>query len=132
MRSICMLLFLLLSSISAIAQSSHDPRLLESYESEYLDRLEEQSPVIYQRLNFYLDNTYQIIEEKPNKFKRPIETIRIKDLDRINIFKVQRTNKISPDYKRKLVFKIKGTNKLLVLESMEQFNKAFNKTRQSK
>jgi hypothetical protein len=132
MRSIYMLLFLLLSSIGALAQSSHDQRLLESYEGEYLDRLEKQSPVIYQRLNFYLDNTYQIIEKHPKKFTGPIETIKIKDLDNINIFEVQNSNKISPDYKRKLVFKIKGTNKLLILESMEQFNKDFNKNRQSK
>lgn len=127
-----MLLFFVMSFTSAKAQSAHDPRLLESYETEYLDRMEDQSPVIYQRLNFYLDNTFQIIEKHSKKFTGPIETIKIKDLDNINIFEVQKSNKISPDYKRKLVFKIKGTNKLLILESMEQFNKAFNKNRQSK
>ena len=131
MRKFYIFLFFSLVSFGIFAQSKHDPRLLQTHDKDYLDRLELKSPAMYQKLNFYLDNTFHIVQYNRAKFKKNIQTIKVKDLSNINIFEVQRENNIKPDLNKKLSFRIEGTDKVLILESMNQFAKAFNEARQS-
>ena len=131
MRKFYIFLFFSLISFGVFAQSKHDPRLLQTHDKDYLDRLELKSPAMYQKLNFYLDNTFYIAQYNREKFKKNIQTIKVKDLSNINIFEVQKENNIKPDLNKKLSFRIEGTDKVLILESMNQFAKAFNEARQS-
>jgi hypothetical protein len=131
MRKFYIFLFFSLISFGVFAQSKHDPRLLQTHDKDYLDRLELKSPAMYQKLNFYLDNTFYIAQYNREKFKKNLQTIKVKDLSNINIFEVQRENNIKPDLNKKLSFRIEGTDKVLILESMNQFAKAFNEARQS-
>lgn len=132
MRLICIIIFLQLITANTFAQSNHDPRLIESHDIEYLDRLKSKSPAYYEKLNFYLDHSYSIIDFNEKKFTTKLKTIKVKDIDNINIFLVKEANDIHNDNIKRSYFRIKGTEKILVLEPMKQFNKSFNKARRSK
>lgn len=123
---------IILSAKIAIGQTQHDERLIYKYDTDYLDRLEEKSPVLYQRLTYYLDHSYQIIDEPNGKFDELKDEISVQDLNKINILELERAFDIQPDNKRRRVFRIKGTDKLLVRLPMEEFNKAFNQFRNTK
>ena len=130
MRVLFLSLFIFIAKI-AIGQTHHDERLTVKYASKYLDRMEEKSPVIYQRINYYLDHSYQIIDEPKGKFDQLKDEISIQNLDEVNILELERTFDIQPDYKMRRVFRIKDTNKILVRLPMVEFNKAFNQFRKT-
>ena len=130
MRVLFLFLFLFSTKI-AIGQTHHDERLTVKYDIKYLDSMEEKSPVIYQRINYYLDHSYQIIDEPKGKFDQLKDEISIQNLEEINILELERAFDIKPDYKMRKVFRIKDTGKMLVRLPMEEFNKAFNQFRQT-
>ena len=130
MRVLFLSLFIFIAKI-AIGQTHHDERLTVKYASKYLDRMEEKSPVIYQRINYYLDHSYMIIDNPNGKFDQLKDEISIQNLDEINILELERAFDIQPDYKMRRVFRIKGTDKVLVRLPMEEFNEAFNQFRKT-
>lgn len=132
MRIISIILFLQFFGGAIFAQSDHDPRLIESHDIEYLDRLKTKSPAYYQRLDFYLDHSFYIGDYDKEKFGKDIPSINILDINDINIYIVKKRNNINNDRLKQIPYRIEGTDKVLILESMTRFNKAFNKSRSAK
>lgn len=132
MRIISLILFLQFFGTAIFAQAEHDPRLIESHDIEYLDRLKTKSPAYYQRLDFYLDHSFYIVDYDAEKFDKVLPSINILDINDINIYIVKKRNNINNDRLKQIPYRIEGTDKVLILESMTRFNKAFNKSRSAK
>ncbi len=132
MRIISLILFLQFFGAAIFAQSDHDPRLIESHDIEYLDRLKTKSPAYYQRLEFYLDHSFYLVEYDDKKFSKDLPSINIQDINDINIYIVKKRNNIDNDRLKQIPYRIEGTDKVLILESMTRFYKAFNKSRSAK
>lgn len=132
MKGILTLLLLTLSILSfAQKQSSEiveiDERLTTVYEKEYLENLQIQNPVLLQRWSFYLDNAFYIVDFPQEKGNPDYPMIEIADLDNINIFLLERNQKMERDFDKSTKYKIKGTNKVLVYYSGKEFNQKLNK-----
>lgn len=132
MRIISIILFLQFFGAAIFAQSNHDPRLIETHDIEYLDRLKTNNPAYYQRLDFYLDHSFYIGDYDETKFGKDLPSINILDINDINIYIVKKRNNIDNDRLKQIPYRIEGTDKVLILESMTRFYKAFNKSRSAK
>ncbi len=125
-------LFLLTLSILSFAQKRSsetvevDERLTAVYEKEYLANLQIQNPVLLQRWSFYLDNAFYIVDFPIEKGDPDYPSIEVADLDNMNIFLLEKSQKMSRDFDKQTKYKIKGTNKILVYYSGKEFNQKLN------
>jgi len=124
----CVFAFILNAQSQAkVDTSTPDARLFEVYESSYIDQIQSSNPFLIQRWNYYLDHAYSVIEEKDAK---PTEypTVNITDLEHINILLLEKEQGLTHDFENPTVYRISGTNKLLVYKSGKQFNALFKKS----
>ncbi|MFK7770822.1 MAG: hypothetical protein AB8F94_01740 [Saprospiraceae bacterium] len=125
-------LFLLSFSVLSFAQNKSsetveiDDRLLEVYDKEYLEDLKIQNPVLLQRWSFYLDNAFYMVDFPKEKGNPDYPTIEVADLDNMNIFLLEKNQKMTRDFDKPTKYKIKGTNKILVYYSGKEFNQKLN------
>ena len=92
-----------LFTVAIFAQMDHDPRLLVKYESSLLDRMASKHQVAYQKLTYYLDHGYQIIDQNDIKFKDLKDYVVIDDMDHINLYQIELEQNIQADYKARKV-----------------------------
>jgi hypothetical protein len=110
-------------SLGVFAQSNQ--RLEAVYGPEWVALMLVESPHTVDRLNFYLDNSYTIVELPADK-ANTYGTVEIADLSQINILQLEHEQKIRPDMKISRMYQIKGTNKVLVYISGQQFVTKWN------
>ncbi len=103
-----------------------DERLYEVYEREYVDGLVEENPFLIKRWNFYLDNAFLITENIPEK-DNDYPTISIKDVNNINILLLEKEQNLQRDWDKPIIYKIRGTDKILVYHAGKDFTKSLKK-----
>ncbi len=126
--------FLLLTfSVLSIAQNKTndintaiDDRLYEVYGQEYLLALKKNNPFLLKRWSFYLDNAFYITEYPSKKGNPDYPIITIENLDDFNILLLEKNQELIRDFNQQKVYKIKGTNKVLVYLSGKKFNQKLN------
>lgn len=131
MKGILTLILLTLSILSFAQKKSSenikiDERLTEVYDTEYLTNLQTQNPFLLQRWSFYLDNAFYIVDFPTEKGNPDYPTIEVEDLDKINIFLLEKKQNMTRDFEKLSKYKIKGTNKVLVYYSGKEFNQKLN------
>lgn len=121
--------FLLLTfSVLSIAQNKTndittiDERLYEVYDQEYLASLQKNNPFLLKRWSFYLDHAYYIMEYPSDKGNPNYPEIKITNLDDLNILLLEKNQPIVRDFNQQKVYKIKGSNNVLVYYSGKKFN----------
>jgi hypothetical protein len=106
-----------------------DARLSTLFEADYLQRLQTLQPVQLQRLNYYLDHSYEVQTIAVDKEATDLPEVSITDLATFNIIAFERERGLYRSPNSIQVFRIKGTNKLLILLSESEFVKRFNAAR---
>lgn len=121
-------------SVSVFSQQPPvpDSRLLETFELEYLERIQSDNPVLLERLNYYLDHAWYLTEYPTEKADPGFEVIEIDELDNIQIFSLEKMYDLSRDFEKRSVYRIAGTQQVLVFYSGREFNERFNEHRNSK
>lgn len=104
-----------------------DQRLYDVYEEDYLKRLQINQPFVLERYAFYLDNAFYITDYPSEKGNPNYPTIEISDLENLNILKLEKDQKLTRDFDKQMIYKIKDTKKVLVYISGKDFNKKLNK-----
>lgn len=128
-RTLLFSLFALLLSITSFAQGNTikpDARLQEIYSAEYLKSLQTNNPFLIQRWNYYLDNSY-FITDIPEGKEMDYPTVELDENQEINILKIEKEQNLSRDFKMRMYYQIKGTNRVLVFYSGERFKNKLNK-----
>lgn len=108
---------------------SIDKRLYDVFEKNYLERLQVNNSFLIQYYNFYLDHSYKIIDVPEGKGSRDFKEVKIKqlkNLKKVNILKIQQNQGLVRDQNSYLYYRIKKTNKLLVLLPEKEFAKMLN------
>lgn len=103
-----------------------DPRLRVVYSDEYLENVKKTNPFLIRRWNYYLDNSFFLISV-PEEKKIGFPEIVIEDIDNINIYKLERTQSMTRDFKKRTFYRIAGSELVIVFYSGEEFNIALNK-----
>ena len=113
----------------AIGQSDIKPeideRLYEVFETDFLERMQTLKPHYIEYQNFYLDNSYQIIDFPKGKISEyPI--IEVKDLENLNIIRLRnekmfKTNQDYPNF-----YIIKDSGKMLMSKFHSKDNHLIN------
>ena len=124
-------LFLLFFATFAFSQTntgpiSIDDRLTEVFDLEYLNTLQDQSPTTIIRWNFYLDNSWYITELPEKKEVSDLPEVIISDLGKLNILLLEKEQGLTRDWTKRIKYKIKNTNKVLVYYSGKEFNRTLN------
>ncbi|MGB0861652.1 MAG: hypothetical protein ACPG19_02700 [Saprospiraceae bacterium] len=122
------LLFVLIGSVTTFAQAEIpiDQRLYDVFDGDFLKKLQADKSFHLQYYNFSLDNSYQIIEI-PKEKNMKLPKVKIKDLDKINILKLQKEQKLTKSLDSPTYYQIKGSNKVLMIRSEKDFAKRLNK-----
>lgn len=113
----------------AIGQSETKPeidkRLYDVFEVDFLERMQDIKPHYIEYQNFYLDNSYQIIDFPKGKTSEyPI--IEIKDLDNLNIIELRTEKKFQTNQDYPNFYIIKDSDKMLMILSNRDFVKKLN------
>ena len=118
MRTITMVYFLLvplfLFSQNRAKTADLDHRLLEVYEQDYLEKLQNKNPFLLERWTYYLDHAYYLTELPEQKQKESYPQIIIKDITNINILLLEREQQLKRQWELPSIYKIKGSPKYLV------------------
>lgn len=121
--------FLLLAfSVLSIAQKntteiiSIDDRLYDVYDKEYLTTLQKDNPFLLKRWSFYLDNAFYISESPSKKDNPEFPIIEIDNIEDFNILLLEKNQTLLRDFDKQTVYKIKGSDKILVYYSGKKFN----------
>ena len=123
---------ILLFSILSIAQTTSkdkvevDERLFEVYDKEYLTDLQTKNPNLLQRWSFSLDHSFYITEYPKEKGTPNFPIVEISDIENVNILLLEKNQRIGKDFKKRMKYKIQGTDKILVYYSGEEFNQKLN------
>lgn len=129
------LTFLFLSSISTFvqAQANHthtnlpiDSRLYEVFDSLYLENVKTGNPFLIQRMNFYLDHSWYVTAVPPQKIKPDVPSVRIGDVNKLNIFALERAQHVLRDWNQITIYKIVNSDKVLVLRSGKECTELLN------
>ncbi|MBI5917310.1 MAG: hypothetical protein HY842_18225 [Bacteroidetes bacterium] len=117
--------------VKAQSQLAHtevpiDSRLFEAFGGDYLENLKTANPFLLQRWNFYLDNSWYLTDFPTEKDRPDYATIRIDDLENINILVLEKKFGMKRDWNKIAIFKIENTDKALVLISGKAFNEKLN------
>lgn len=125
------IVFGLFIHISLIGQSAADvvpdKRLLDVYTPEYINNLSAKSPHLIQRLNYYLDHSYYVSKVHKHKRTNVMDTIKIQDLEDINILALERDLGIGADRDEFTSYKIEGSDLFLIYLSAKRFTESYNK-----
>lgn len=122
------IIFLIASPALLSAQNdtvSIDERLYNVFEYDFLKRMQEETPAMLEYYNFFLNHAYQIEPLHAGKESNYAE-VQIDDLTTINILKVIKEQSLHRDYVHQSIYRIKNTDKLLVLISEKELVKKFN------
>jgi len=105
-----------------------DRRLSDAFEKSYLQRIQYKNPELLERWTYYLDHSFYVAPYVPKKFeKSTTPSIQVKDLSSINIFQLEKANKhLKRDWNKPMVYRISGTNKILVYHAGKDFIEDFN------
>ncbi len=106
--------------------ASIDERLFSVYERDYLEMLQKEHPELIERWNFFLDNAYYLTELPKEKIIDEYREIEITDLNNINILALIKKEKLTRDWNKLKVYRIKGSSKVLVFYPGKEFMKRFN------
>jgi hypothetical protein len=120
-------LFVLISSATTFAQVeiSIDERLYDVFDATFLKKLQADKSFHLHYYNFSLDNSYEIIEI-PKEKNMKLPKVKIKDLSKINILKLQQEQKLTKSYDTPTYYQIKGSDKFLMIRSEKDFIKRLN------
>lgn len=124
--------FLLTISILSIAQNETskdvqiDERLYEVFEKEHLTNLQTKNPFLLKRWAYYLDHSFYISDYPRAKGNPEYPEVKINDLENINILLLEKKQSLNRDFDKQMVYKINGTNKVLVYLSGKEFNEKLN------
>lgn len=131
MKHLSILFAFLMLCASAFAQQTVTPdaRLLETFEAEYLMRLQRDNPVLLDRLNYYLEHAWYLTEYPEEKGDPGLETIEVPDLENIQIFALEKKYELARDFERRMKYRIAGTSFVLVYYSGKEFNQRFQEAR---
>ena len=121
MKSILMLFFLGMSAY-AFSQGDFDKRLLVKYSEQQLKDMSVNHPDVLDYWTFYLDNSYEVVEIQPGKNISEYPEIKFSSPEKFNVLALN-----APMLQTgKTLFRIKNKDKLLVLDSNEEFTKRYN------
>ena len=132
MRAILLVSFFFLGSTALWSQSTSpeiDVRLFDVYEADYLSRLQQNHPVQIQRMNFFLDHSFYVVDYPANKGFEDLPSVPVTDLDKINIYSLMQEFGLVRDYDTEKAYRIEGTQKALVFYSGKAFVRSFNAAR---
>jgi hypothetical protein len=123
-----LMFFFLFNTLFSVAQNAietviPDDRLYEVYERDYVDGLVIENPFLIKRWNFYLDNAFLIADEVKGK-EADYPTVTISDFDNINILLLEKEQKLQRDWDIPVIYKIRGTDKILVYHAGKDFTKS--------
>lgn len=121
MKSILIVLSLFCFS-SIYAQSDFDERLLVMFDESQITQFQQSDSPALDYWTFYLDNSYEIVDRPEGKNVGDIEELKIKNLEKFNILDSNLTmDRHAPKY-----YRIKGSDKMLVLLSGTEFTEKYN------
>lgn len=103
-----------------------DERLYQVFDSDYLQTVQKDNPLLLKRWNFYLDNAFYIEEYPVEKGEPNFEKISLPDLESVNILLLEKESGIHKDWQKRMVYAISGTNKVLVYYSGLEINQKWN------
>lgn len=121
-------IFLMTSPVLLSAQIntiSIDERLYDVFEEDFLERMQSETPAMLEYYNFFLNHAYEIETLQADKESNYNE-VQIDNLTTINILKIIKEQSLQRDYSQQSIYKIKNTDKLLVLISEKELVKKFN------
>lgn len=124
---------LMFVTLFAVGQASSpstvaDGRLYDAFTKEQVEFWQKNNTFIIQRYNFYLDHAWSLIDVEADKLSMGgYPEVLIQDLNKINIFLVEKENTVSRSFDRSVTYRVKGQNKLLVFCSEREFNQKLNK-----
>lgn len=131
MRALFLVCFLSFNfTLFSQVESNIDPRLEEVYDASYLERMQDNHPVILQRMNYYLDNAFFITDFPEEKGSPDFPVIQVEDLSTINILQLEEELGLVRNFEQRTFYQIAGTEKVLVYYSGKEFTEAFNEYRQ--
>ncbi len=110
------------------AQYNVDPRLQVKFGEERLADLQKEHPSVIEYWTFYLDHAYYVADLAPEKDAGELPSVKIDDLSQINILALD----VHPMENGNRIYRIEGTDKLLVMYSTEKIAELFNESRQSR
>lgn len=122
------IIFLIASPALLSAQNnsiSIDERLYDVFEDDFLKRMQAETPAMLEYYNFFLNHAYQIETLYADK-ESNYDEVQIDDLTTINILKVIKEQSLHRDYVHQSIYRIKNTDKILVLVSEKELIKKFN------
>lgn len=102
-----------------------DQRLYDVFDAKTLEQMQEKTPSMLAYYNFFLDNAYEIQPLSITKTSDYID-VTIDDLSHLNILKVINEQSLKRDYNNQTIYKIAGTNKMLILVSEKELVEQFN------
>ena len=132
MKPIFLLVACWLAPFLAEAQTktvTPDSRLASLFDADYLQRLQTLQPVQLERLNFYLDHSYEVQVIAAGKEGAALPEAVVSDLQNFNVIAFERERNLHRHAVSPQLFRIKGTNKMLYLLSEGEFVKRFNASR---
>lgn len=129
MRVILLLATLFLTS-AAFAQNNsssttYDARLLEVYEENHLDNLQNNNPFLIQYLSYFLDHGWTL-ETFPAEKANGLQIINVPNVDEINVLKLLSDKEVSKSYLNRNYFQIEGSTEVLVILSEKEFTEKLN------
>lgn len=127
MKRCFLLLGLLISCSVAFSQQTatdFDQRLLAKYSAEQIRELQKTQPQLIAYWTFYLDNAYTIEDIYTEKEVPFSGTIKLKDPQSFNIL----ASEVTMNRDKATFYRIKNSNKILVVHSGRNITNAFNNT----
>lgn len=106
-----------------------DLRLASLFDVDYLQRLQTLQPVQLERLNFYLDHSYEVQALPAGKEGARLPEAVVPDLKNFNVIAFERERNLYRNAVSPQLFRIKGTDMILCLLSEGEFVKRFNASR---
>jgi len=103
-----------------------DDRLHEVFDRSYLESLQTANPTLLQRWNYYLDHAWYLTDYPHGKGKLDFPVVHIDDLEKINILQLEKEQHLQRDWRKRMKYRIEGTDKVLVYYSGEEFVQKLN------
>ncbi|MBK8563793.1 MAG: hypothetical protein IPN76_10745 [Saprospiraceae bacterium] len=124
--STCLATFVTAQSTLSHTATPIDSRLYAIHSGEYLESLQSANPFLLKRWAFYLDHSWYLTDLPAEKAKEAATTVRVEDLDAINILLLEKQFALHRDWEKQTVIKIEKTDKAIVLISGKRFNELLN------
>lgn len=132
MKNNYILAFLFLFSLTTFVHAQHhtnlpiDSRLVDAFDGEYLENLKTGNPFLLQRWNFYLDHAWYLTVLPAEKAEAEYPSIRIDDVNNINILLLERKFQLRRDWDKQMIYKIEDSNQALVFIPGKEFTRKLN------